>query len=226
MTRSSLVILAILLVSCSAFTSPRSASVCIGTARNDRLHPTAIHAAPSPTEDEPVPETNISESKYEGDPRKALEQFGSLFTQVQAIALEGGTWDAETLETKTQEFVRTYLQIFVPGIGYAVTSFGVFGSAFLTCLLSLNISGRGYNDILGAVSSIGPLRALLEKADPAWGNAAIALLGCEVLSPVILAGTLALTPKTMEAIQGKLNELGWGEDNIEERAADILRLTG
>jgi hypothetical protein len=43
---------------------------------------------------------------------------------------------------------------------------------------------------------------------------------------VILAATLALTPKTMEALQNKLDELGWGEDDIEDRAADILRLTG
>eukprot|EP00985_Skeletonema_marinoi_P001205 scaffold478_cov80-Skeletonema_marinoi.AAC.3 len=85
--------------------------------------------------------------------------------------------------------------------------------------------GRGYSDILRAVSSVEPLRNLLEKADPSWGNAAIALIGCEVLGPVILAITLALTPKTMDALQTKLAESGWGEENIEERAAEILNLT-
>jgi len=93
-------------------------------------------------------------------------------------------------------------------------------------LLGLTVSGRGYNDILTMLGSIEPLRAFLEKADPTWGNAAIALLGCEVLSPVILGATLALTPRTMEALRRKLEELGWGEDDINERAADILRLTG
>jgi hypothetical protein len=191
-------------------------------------HPLLLREVPTPTDDESpsLLESNNSKSAYVGDPRKALEQFGSLFTQLQEILKEGGTWDEDTLESKTEQFVRTYLQIFVPGIGYAFTSFGVFGSAFLTCLLALNVSGRGYTDILHAVSGIEPLRALLEKANPAFGNAAIALVGCEVLSPVILAATLALTPKTMEALQNKLDELGWGEDDIEDRAADILRLTG
>ena len=165
-------------------------------------------------------------SQYDdGDPRQALEQFGSLFSQVQAIFLEGSNWDEETLEIKTEEFVRTYLRVFVPGIGYAATSFAVFGSTFASVLLIFSLSGRGYTDVLTAVNEIDFLRGLLEKADPAWGNAAIALLGCEVLSPVILAVTLALTPKTMGALQGKLNEWGWGEDDIDKRTAEILNLT-
>lgn len=227
MLKLHLTILTTLFVSSTAFTTP-SASVCIGTTRNCNKPTALIYAAPSEASDESInaEPSNYQITQYDEDPRKALEQFGSLLTQVQAIATEGGTWDDETLQAKTQEFVRTYLQIFVPGIGYALTSFGVLGSTFLSCLLALNLSGRGYNDVLGAVSSIEPLRALLEKADPAWGNAAIALLGCEVLSPVILAITLALTPKTMELIKGKLDQVGWGERNIEERAADILRLTG
>ena len=167
-----------------------------------------------------------TKSQYnDGDPRQALEQFGSLFSQVQEIFLQGSNWDEETLEIKTEEFVRTYLRVFVPGIGYAATSFAVFGSSFASILLGLLVSGRGYADVLGAVSEIDFLRGLLEKADPAFGNAAIALLGCEVLSPVILAVTLALTPKTMDALQGKLNEWGWGEDDIDKRTAEILNLT-
>ena len=170
--------------------------------------------------------TTTTKSQYnDGDPRQALEQFGSLFSQVQEIFLQGSNWDEETLEIKTEEFVRTYLRVFVPGIGYAATSFAVFGSSFASILLGLLVSGRGYADVLGAVSEIDFLRGLLEKADPAFGNAAIALLGCEVLSPVILAVTLALTPKTMDALQGKLNEWGWGEDDIDKRTAEILNLT-
>ena len=165
-------------------------------------------------------------SKYDdGDPRQALEEFGSLFSLVQAILLEGSTWDSDTLEEKTQEFVRTYLRVFIPGVGYAATSLAVFGSTFVSFDLALATSGRGYADILAAVSDVEPLRALLEKADPAWGNVAIALIGCEIVSPVILAATLALTPKTIGALRTKLDELGWGEDDIGERAADILNLT-
>ena len=207
--------LATLFVSSNTFTSCRRTSHI--RIQQRQTFPSLLNALQDPEE-------NITED--ESDPRKALEQFGSLFTQVQEIATEGSSWDSETLETKTQEFVRTYLRIFVPGIGYALTSFTVLLSTFSLCLLVLNLSGRGYSDIIGAVSSIEPIRNVLEKADGTWGNIAIALVCCEILSPLILGVTLALTPRTMAILKEKLEESGWGEDNIEERAADILRLTG
>ena len=240
-TASPLLVLAIFVAAAAAFTcktsspnthlsrSPRSRSALD---RSPCKYPTrlVLFAVPPLADDEDAANSDNSvstPSKYDDqDPRKALEQFGSLFSLVQAILLEGSTWDSDTLEEKTQEFVRTYLRVFVPGVGYAVTSLAVFGSAFSSFALALAISGRGYADILAAVSGVEPLRALLEKADPAWGNAAIALIGCEVVSPAILAVTLALTPKTMGALRTKLDELGWGEDDIDERAADILKLTG
>lgn len=209
----------------------RRSSSCKKSSCNRQQHPQhhsqlhILHAEePSPTSSDV--ESSTEPSKYDdGDPRKALEQFGSLFSQVSAIFTEGSSWDEATLERKTEEFVRTYLRVFVPGIGYAATSFAVFGSSVATIALALSISGRGYADVLGAVGDVDFLRNLLEKADPAWGNVAIALLGCEVLSPVILGVTLALTPKTMDALQGKLDEWGWGEDDIDKRTAEILNLT-
>mmetsp|Transcript_38684 Transcript_38684/g.93147 ORF Transcript_38684/g.93147 Transcript_38684/m.93147 type:complete len:164 (-) Transcript_38684:73-564(-) len=126
---------------------------------------------------------------------------------------------------KTREFVQTYLRVFVPGIGYALTSFAVFGSSILFFLSALGISGRGYADILAAVDGVPLLHDLLEKADPAWGNVAIALVGCEVLSPVILGATLALTPRVMDALRAKLEDWGWGENDIDKRTRDILNLT-
>jgi hypothetical protein len=164
----------------------------------------------------------LSESKYDdGDPRQALEQFGSLFSQVQAIITEGSTWDNDKLDEKTQEFVRTYIKVVVPGIGYAATSIAVYASSFLFLELVLAVSGRGYTDITAAVSGIGFLRDLLEQVDPSWGNTAIALLGCEALAPVILAATLALTPKTMEIVRNQMEEWGWGEDDIDQRVSEI-----
>jgi len=230
-----ILVLSILLSTASAFTS-RAGSTYIGTVSNTLLSRRSFRvyaATPQADVEPPENDSNVntstvasSPSKYDdGDPRQALEQFGSLFTLVQAIFSEGSTWDSDTLEENTREFVSTYLRVFVPGVGYAVTSFAVFGSAVSSFLLALAVSGRGYTDILAAVGGVEPLRNLLEKADPAWGNVAIALVGCEVLSPVILAVTLALTPKTMDALRAKLDELGWGEDDIDERVADILQLT-
>lgn len=193
-----------------------------------------LHAQTSPEDDELLLESDsnsnkndeappmLSESKYnDGDPRQALEQFGSLFSQVQGIITEGSTWDSDKLEEKTQEFVRTYIRVVVPGIGYAATSIAVYASSFLFLELVLAVSGRGYTDITAAVSGIGFLRDLLEKADPTWGNAAIALLGCEALAPLILAATLALTPKTMDVVRNQMDEWGWGEDDIDKRVSEI-----
>lgn len=242
MYHSNLFVVALLFSSADAFTGQAcyySTSSCIRQLSSNSCHDnhlTQLFAEPSQSDDERTsPSSNTIDikesnalvmSKYEeGDPRQALEQFGALFSLVQEIFVEGSSWDEDKLEQKTQEFVRTYLRVFVPGLSYAVTSLGVFASFFFSLLFSLSISGRGYSDILSAVSSVGPLRNLLEKADPSWGNAAIALIGCEALGPVILAITLALTPKTMDALRTKLDESGWGEENIEERAAEILNLT-
>lgn len=159
----------------------------------------------------------------DADPREALEQFGVLFSQVQAIATEGSSWDAETLEAKTQEFVRTYLKVFVPGVGYVISSTAVYFGAFLLLSSALAISGRGYADVVAAASVFEPLQNFLkENIDSTWGTIGISLVGLELLSPVILAVTLALTPKTMDALQSKLNELGWGEKDLDSRVDELL----
>jgi hypothetical protein len=182
-----------------------------------------LHAEPSPADDELANNNAAPSSAYDdGDPRQALEQFGSLFSQVQVIFTEGSTWDSEELEDKTQEFVRTYLAVFVPGIGYSLTALSAYAASFAFFEVVLAISGRGYTDVLAAVSDIGPLRDLLEKADPAWGNAAIVLLACELLSPAIFAVALALTPKTMDVLRTNLDGWGWGEKDIDKRVAEIL----
>jgi hypothetical protein len=241
--------LMILLASATAFVGHHKSTthqrVATSTLRLRRTTPTLmsqhkylrLHAQPSPIDDDELllesdSSSNnnkndeatpmLSESKYDdGDPRQALEQFGSLFSQVQAIIMEGSTWDSDKLDEKTQEFVRTYIRVVVPGIGYAATSIAVYASSFLFLELVLAVSGRGYTDITAAVSGIGFLRDLLEKADPTWGNAAIALLGCEALAPVILAATLALTPKTMDIVRNQMDEWGWGEDDIDKRVSEI-----
>eukprot|EP00584_Thalassiosira_punctigera_P002585 CAMPEP_0172545866 /NCGR_PEP_ID=MMETSP1067-20121228/15721_1 /TAXON_ID=265564 ORGANISM="Thalassiosira punctigera, Strain Tpunct2005C2" /NCGR_SAMPLE_ID=MMETSP1067 /ASSEMBLY_ACC=CAM_ASM_000444 /LENGTH=238 /DNA_ID=CAMNT_0013332697 /DNA_START=40 /DNA_END=756 /DNA_ORIENTATION=+ len=232
---SCLLWLAIFLASATAFTGQTGSVSARHSApsMSPCQHRDRLHAAPSRADDDlpkSIPDNNgavTKPSKYdEGDPRRALEEFGSLFSLLQTILLEGSTWDGDTLEAKTKELIGTYLRVFVPGVGYAATSLAVFGSTFSFLALTLAVSGHGYADVLSAVNDVEPLRNLVEGADPAWGNAAIALIGCEILSPVMLAATLALTPKTMDALRTKLDELGWGEGNIDERAADILRVTG
>jgi hypothetical protein len=158
----------------------------------------------------------------DGDPRQALEKFGSLFSQVQLIVTEGSTWDSEVLEDKTREFVTSYVGVVVPGLGYVATSIAVYVSSFAFIGVLLALSGRGYNDILAAADGIGPLRDLLEKADPTWGNAAIVLVALEVLSPAIIGVTLALTPKMMDALRTNLDGWGWGEEGIADRVAEIM----
>jgi len=171
-----------------------------------------------------LPPLVLSEFK-DGDPRQALEQFGSLFSQVQAIVTEGNSWTSDELEAKTKDFVRTYIRVFVPGIGYAATSLAVFVSTFLFLNVALAISGHGLADLLAVATDnhIDSFRdLLLTPAVEKWGNVAIALLGCELLSPVILAATLALTPKTMDLLRNQLEKWGWGENDIDRRASELL----
>jgi hypothetical protein len=160
----------------------------------------------------------------EGDPRQALEQFGSLFEQVKVIFTEGRDWDSDKLEEKTREFVRTYVSVFVPGMGYVATSLAVYTSSALVVGTGLELSGRGYADVLAAATASGfePLRVLLEKEDPSLGNVVIVLVLLELLTPVIVAATLALTPKTTEALRSNLDGWGWGEDGINDRVSEML----
>lgn len=219
----------ILLASAAAFTSPTvtttKKSLIVQLLEPSQMmshtRPSRLHAE---TDEQSLEvKSSVIVSAYDdGDPRQALEQFGSLFSQVQAIVTEGSNWDADELENKTREFARTYVGVVVPGLGYASTSLAVYVTTFATIGVGLALSGRGYNDIIAASSGFEPLRALLEKADPTWGNVAIALVLLEVLSPVILALTLALTPKTMDALRTNLDEWGWGEEGIDERVAEML----
>ena len=181
-----------------------------------------LHAEPSPDDQSVVEEKTFVSAYDDGDPRQALEQFGSLFNQVQVILTEGSNWDADELEDKTREFARTYVGVVVPGLGYVATSLAVYVTTFATIGAGLALSGRGYNDIIALSSGFEPLRDLLEKADPTWGNVAIALVFLEVLSPAIIALTLALTPKTMDALRTNLDDWGWGEEGIDERVAEML----
>eukprot|EP00978_Attheya_sp_CCMP212_P003386 scaffold6995_cov66-Attheya_sp.AAC.8 len=205
------------------------------------LHRLQLHAEPAPAP-EPAPEPSPDEletnkravetaaasthkkpSAYdEGDPRQALEQFGSLYSQVQAIFTEGSSWDSDELEEKTRDLARSYVRVVVPGVGYVATSLAVYAASFAFVGVALALSGRGYTDILAAVSGFEPLRDLLEKADPKWGNAAIALVIIELLSPAIIAVTLALTPKTMDSLRTNLDKWGWGEEGIDERVSEML----
>jgi hypothetical protein len=180
-----------------------------------------LHAEPSPL-DELGNNAAPSSAYDDGDPRQALEQFGSLFSQVQAIITEGSTWDSDKLEDKTEELVRTYLAVFIPGFSYTTAGLAVYAVTFAFFEVVLSASGRGYTDVLAAVSDIGPLRDLLEKADPAWGNAAIALAACELISPITIVVTLALTPKTMDVLRTNLDEWGWGEEDINKRVSELL----
>jgi hypothetical protein len=181
-----------------------------------------LHVEPSLDDQSALEDKKFVSAYDDGDPRQALEQFGSLFSQVQVILTEGSKWDSEELEDKTREFARTYVGVVVPGLGYVATSLAVYVTTFATIGAGLALSGRGYNDILAASSGFEPLRELLEKADPTWGNVAIALVFLELLSPAIIALTLALTPKTMDALRTNLDDWGWGEEGIDERVAEML----
>mmetsp|Transcript_7498 Transcript_7498/g.11335 ORF Transcript_7498/g.11335 Transcript_7498/m.11335 type:complete len:245 (+) Transcript_7498:70-804(+) len=173
--------------------------------------------------EDPSEATTVTTSSSDADPRKALEKFGSLFSQVQAIVLEGGSWDADTLEQKTEEFLRTYVAVFVPGMGYVITSIGIYLGTFSFLSTALTVSGRGYNDLLTAASVFEPLRDFVQDhVNPTWGTIGISLVGLELLSPAIVAATLALTPTTMDALQSKLNDWGWGEADIDNRVAELL----
>mmetsp|Transcript_15955 Transcript_15955/g.37027 ORF Transcript_15955/g.37027 Transcript_15955/m.37027 type:complete len:212 (-) Transcript_15955:280-915(-) len=183
------------------------------------IRTTHRHATPVDSEREVVK----SSSSNKADPREALKNFGELYSQLGAIIKDGKTWEREELEVRAQEFAQTYVNVLVPSFAYTGTQFSVFASAWLFSLAGLWASGKGYVDVVAAVGGFSPLRDLLSKVDESWGNAAIALLIVEILSPLLIAASLAATPRVVEALEAKLDEWDLSEKGVSRRVSNFLK---
>ena len=181
------------------------------------------------------------------DPRKAVEEVGSLLEQVKEVWTDGKTWSMEERAEKRRKIVSSYVTVFAPAVAFSGVQLSLSIGGFLLFLLGLKISGRGYADIVGLAGALPPLQGLLDKIDDSWGararpsgppapthriraapcagDAAIALLLVELSAPVLLAAALALATPATEALQAKLVEWDLDADGLNARIEKVLEAT-
>jgi hypothetical protein len=136
---------------------------------------------------------------------------------------QGSSWDADTLEAKAQDFAGTYVRVLIPGISYTATQFALFAAAFVSAWTTLAVSGLGYTNLVELAGRIEPLQQLLERVDPAWGNTALSFLVLELMSPLLIGASLALTPKTVRAVTRQLEEWELDEAGMRNKVSELLK---
>jgi len=159
------------------------------------------------------------------DPRKAVEELGSLVKQVQELWTEGKTWSVEERASRRRALVSSYVAVFAPAVAFSGVQLSLSIGSFLLALLGLKISGRGYADVVTLSGAFPPLQGLLDKLDESWGDAAIALLLIELSAPLLIAAALAASPAATTALQGKLLEMNLDADGLNARIEKVLEDT-
>ena len=92
------------------------------------------------------------------DPRKAVEELGSLVKQVQELWTEGKTWSVEERASRRRALVSSYVAVFAPAVAFSGVQLSLSIGSFLLALLGLKISGRGYADVVTLSGAFPPLQ--------------------------------------------------------------------
>ena len=100
------------------------------------------------------------------DPRKAVEELGSLVKQVQEVWTDGKNWDMEERARRRREIVSSYVAVFAPAVAFSGVQLTLSIGGFLTFLIGLKISGRGYADIVELSGVLPPLQVARQLLQP------------------------------------------------------------
>ena len=140
----------------------------------------------------------------------------------QVLWTEGKTWDTEKRTERRRAIVKTYVRVFAPAMAFSGTQLTITLGVFLIYLILLGASGFGFDALQEAGSGVPLLGDLLGKVDPAWGNAAVALVLIEVSAPVLVPLAALLTPKATEALSAKLVEWDLDADGLNAKIEKAL----
>ncbi|KAL3915242.1 MAG: hypothetical protein SGPRY_007310, partial [Prymnesium sp.] len=201
--------------SLAAVVAPLARAQCIllprGGGSRHGSSPLAIQSNPESTQPQ-------QPSKAEPlSPQNAIKEFGPLLEQVKLVWTEGSTWSPEERAERRRDIVEKYVRVFAPALAFSAAQLGLSLFAFAVVLIALNLSGRGFNDLADALSSLPLLEDLISKVDPAWGNAAIALVVVEVLAPLLLPVAIGISPGIAQSLQNQLEVWGIDADGLNAR---------
>lgn len=158
-------------------------------------------------------------------PQNAIAELGPLLEQVKLVWTEGSTWSPAEREQRRRDIIEKYVRVFAPALSFSAAQLGLSIGVFLTVLIALNVSGRGFTDLSAAFTNLPLFGDLLEKVDPSWGNAAIALVVVEVMAPLLLPVALALTPGMTASLQSQLEAWGLDAEGLNARIEKVLKDT-
>jgi len=178
-------------------------------------------AVPPPTE----PSRDNKEADDSTDPRKALEELGSLVEQIQVLWRDGKSWSEAERTDRRRQLIETYVRVFAPAVAFSAVQLSIYLGAFGVSLLALGVSGRGYADVADLSAGVPLVGDAVAGLDPSVGNAAIVLLFLELLGPLFLGVALALSPAATKALRGKLEEWGLDADGVNRRIEEVLKKT-
>lgn len=159
------------------------------------------------------------------DPKQALAELGGLVEQVKEVWTEGKSWSVEQRAERRRALVASYVRVFAPALAFSGVQLSLTLGAFVVALLSLSVSGRGYDDILGLADGLPPVRDALGSIDSSWGNAAIALLLVELAAPLLIPVAATLTPAATGKLRAQLGEWNLDEDGLNARIEAVLDRT-
>uniref|UniRef100_A0A7S2IHD4 Uncharacterized protein n=1 Tax=Haptolina brevifila TaxID=156173 RepID=A0A7S2IHD4_9EUKA len=171
-----------------------------------------------PAEESTVPAEPI-------DPRKAVEEMGSLMKQIQTMNENRKNWSPDEMTMRRREVVNTYVRVFAPALAFSGTQLALTFVSIFIVYGALSVSGRGYNDVLALSEGIAPLHNAIEGIGPGYGNGAVGFVIVEALGPLLLPVALALTPRSTIALQEKLNSWDLDGDGLNIRIEKVLRET-
>ncbi|KAL1499668.1 hypothetical protein AB1Y20_011865 [Prymnesium parvum] len=189
-----------------------AARLLLRTPRVGRMIP-SVRASASPPPPEPL------------SPQDALRELAPLFDQLRLIYAEGSSWDAEERAERRRAIVRSYVRVFAPALAFSAAQLLLSALAFAAALLSLRLSGRGYADVAAAAAAWPLVGDAVGRLDPAWGDAALALLGVELAAPLLLPAAAAATPAMAAALQRQLEAWGLDAEGLNARIEKVLKDT-
>ena len=100
------------------------------------------------------------------DPRKAVEELGSLVKQIQELWTDGKNWDMEERARRRRAVVNSYVAVFAPAVAFSGVQLTLSIGGFLVFLIGLKISGRGYADIVELSGVLPPLQVGRQLLQP------------------------------------------------------------
>jgi hypothetical protein len=228
-------IIALALAASGRISSPiRGRSLWLGNCNAAVGMPNAMGAPPLPRTRLPTMlralEPEVETTPPPLDPRNPVKTMGDaaklLADKVTEYRTSSDGWDEETKASKRAEMVEQYQGVFVPGAGFVLANLVVYIAFFVGTSAAVQLGGIDFDDakewILRTTNNTPWAVNTVGRINPQLGNFAVVVLVCDLLFPLILAASLALSGSTTEALRSFLLARGLDSKGATEKLEAAL----